>query len=104
MNLNKAYVYILSNKNRTVLYIGVTNDLERRIVEHRQGNGSLFTKKYNVNELVYYEIHSNIEQAIAREKQLKEWKRDWKLELIKTLNSEMTDLAKDWALPDFVND
>ncbi|MCW3102542.1 MAG: Excinuclease subunit domain protein [Bacteroidetes bacterium] len=100
MNLNKAYVYILSNKNRTVLYIGVTNDLERRINEHRQGTGSAFTKRYNVHELVYYEIHSNIEQAIAREKQLKEWKRNWKLELIKTLNAEMLDLATDWVLQD----
>ncbi|HEX8516120.1 MAG TPA: GIY-YIG nuclease family protein [Bacteroidia bacterium] len=57
MNLNKAYAYILSNKNRTVLYIGVTNNLERRIQEHRAGEGSVLTKKYNVTELLFYEIH-----------------------------------------------
>jgi putative endonuclease len=95
-NLNRAYVYILSNKNRTVLYIGVTNDLERRMVEHKNGIGSFFTKKYNVNDLVYYEIHNNINQAIAREKQLKEWKREWKVDLIKTANFKMVDLAFDW--------
>src|ERR1700745_3564111 len=96
MNLNRAYVYIVSNKNRTVLYIGVTNDLERRMSEHKDGTGSVFTKKYNAHELVYYEIHNNIKQAIDREKQLKEWKRSWKIDLIKTMNSEMFDLAFNW--------
>ena len=96
MNLNRAYVYILSNKHRNVLYIGVTNNLERRIAEHKSGRGSAFTKKYNVNELLFYEIHSNIKQAIEREKQLKEWKKDWKIDLIKTMNSELVDLAHDW--------
>ena len=96
MNLNKAYVYILSNKNRTVLYIGVTNNLERRIEEHKNGIGSVFTKRYNVHDLLYYEIHNNIKQAIKREKQLKEWKRIWKMDLIKTLNPEMLNLAFDW--------
>ncbi|MBA3971401.1 MAG: GIY-YIG nuclease family protein [Bacteroidetes bacterium] len=96
MNFNKAYVYILSNKHRNVLYIGVTNDLERRIAEHKNGVGSVFTKKYTAHELLYYEIHSNIKQAIAREKQLKEWKKDWKIDLIKTMNFEMNNLAHDW--------
>jgi putative endonuclease len=96
MNLNKAYVYILSNKNRTVLYIGVTNDLECRIAEHRKGLASAFTKKYNVHDLVYYEVHGSIIQAIKREKQLKEWKRVWKEELIKSKNPEMIDMACDW--------
>lgn len=97
MNLNRAYVYILSNKNRTVLYIGVTNDLERRIIEHKNGLSSSFTKKYNIHELLYFEIHNDIKQAIAREKQLKEWKREWKIELIKTMNTEMINLASDWV-------
>ena len=96
MNLNRAYVYILSNKNRTVLYIGVTNNLERRIAEHKSGVGVGFTHKYNAYELLYYEIHNEILQAIAREKQLKEWKRSWKIDLIKTMNSEMVNLAHDW--------
>ncbi len=98
MNLNRAYVYILSNKNRTVLYIGVTNDLERRMAEHKNGIGSSFTKKYNAHELLFYEIHNDITQAITREKQLKEWKREWKMDLIKTMNIEMLDLAFDWDM------
>ena len=97
MNLNNAYIYILSNKNRTVLYIGITNDLERRMAEHKSGTGSAFTKKYNISELLYYEVFDKIIDAIKREKQLKEWKREWKLELIKTMNSELLDLAVDWS-------
>ena len=97
MNLNNAYVYILSNKNRTVLYIGITNDLERRMAEHKSGTGSAFTKKYNISELLYYEVFDKIIDAIKREKQLKEWKREWKFELIKTMNSELLDLAVDWS-------
>jgi putative endonuclease len=98
MNLNRAYVYILSNKNRTVLYIGVTNDLERRMAEHKNGIGSSFIKKYNAHELLFYEIHNDINQAITREKQLKEWKREWKMDLIKTMNIEMLDLTCDWDM------
>jgi len=97
MNLNNAYIYILSNKNRTVLYIGITNDLERRMAEHKSGTGSAFTKKYNISELLYYEVFDKIIDAIKREKQLKEWKREWKFELIKTMNSELLDLAVDWS-------
>ncbi len=97
MNLNRAYVYILSNKNRTVLYIGVTNDLERRIKEHKEGTGAAFTKRYNVYDLVFYEIHNQIERVIKREKQIKEWKREWKLELIQESNPELLNLAEDWS-------
>jgi len=97
MNLNNAYVYILSNKNRTVLYIGITNDLERRVAEHKSGISSGFTKKYNVSELLYYEVFDKIIDAIKREKQLKEWKREWKIDLVKTMNLEMLDLAVDWS-------
>jgi putative endonuclease len=81
-SLYNAYVYMLSNKNRTVLYTGVTNNLERRMAEHRSGLCT-FTKRYNVHDLVYYEVHKDIGQAIAREKNIKNWKREWKEELIK---------------------
>jgi len=86
------YVYILSNWNRRVLYIGVTNDLERRIYEHKTGMIKGFTKKYNVHDLVYYETTDDIGVAIAREKQLKGWRRERKLELIKTINPEIKTL------------
>jgi putative endonuclease len=89
-----SYVYILSNDNRTVFYIGVTADLSRRLTEHRSGKGSLFCKKYNVTTLVYYELSIDIRSAIAREKQLKNWKREWKIDLIKSKNPEMKDLME----------
>ncbi len=76
MNLHRAYVYILSNKKRTIFYTGVTNNLERRIEEHRSGTGSGFTKRYNVHDLIFYEIHNNIGQAIRREKIIKKWKKE----------------------------
>ena len=86
----------MSNKNLTTFYTGVTNDLERRVKEHKNGNGSEFTSKYRLTHLVYYEMISDINKAIQREKQLKNWHRKWKIDLIKELNSEMLDLAKDW--------
>lgn len=86
----------MSNKNLTTFYIGVTNDLERRVKEHKSADGSEFTSKYKLSHLVYYEIISNIRIAIQREKQLKNWHREWKIDLIKELNPEMLDLAKDW--------
>ena len=89
-----SYVYILSNDNRTVFYTGVTADLSRRISEHRSGKGSVFCKKYYVKTLIYYELFIDIRQAIAREKQIKEWKREWKINLIKSRNPEMEDLLK----------
>jgi putative endonuclease len=97
MNLYKAFVYIMSNKSRTVFYIGVTNNLERRVKEHKTGLGSEFTSKYKLFELIYFEIISDIKTAIKREKQLKRWHREWKINLIKTLNPEMLDLAYDWV-------
>lgn len=96
MKLTNAFIYIMSNKNLTTFYIGVTNDLERRVKEHKQGDGSEFTSKYNLTHLVYYEIISDIKTAIKREKQLKNWHRDWKIDLIKELNPQMLDLAADW--------
>jgi len=96
MKLTNAFVYIMSNKNVTTFYIGVTNDLERRVKEHKEGNGSEFTSKYNLTHLLYYETISDIKTAISREKQLKNWHREWKINLIKELNPTMTDLAADW--------
>jgi putative endonuclease len=89
----KGYTYILTNKNRTVFYIGVSSDLENRLEIHSEGlNKSSFTARCKVTDLVYYEEHENIMDAIDREKQLKNWKREWKIELIKSVNPEMKNL------------
>jgi putative endonuclease len=85
----------MTNYNRNCYYVGVTNDLERRVREHRAGL-SIFTSKYQLKHLVYYEGISSIKSAIQREKQLKNWKREWKIELIKSENPELKDLAEDW--------
>ncbi|NOR58130.1 MAG: GIY-YIG nuclease family protein [Sulfurimonas sp.] len=90
--MKKSYVYILSNKNRTVLYIGVTNNLQRRMNEHKESRGSVFTKKYNIHELLYFEEFVSIVTAIKREKQLKKWNKDWKWDLIKEKNPKLTTL------------
>ena len=88
----RYYTYILANKTDTTLYIGVTNNLERRVVEHRTGLMPGFTQKYNCHKLVYFEEYSDVEQAIAREKQLKKWSRSKKDWLIDTMNKEREDL------------
>ena len=90
--MKESYVYLLSNKNRTVIYIGVTTNLIERIENHKNGTGSVFTKKYNINELMHFEIFTDINQAISREKQLKNWNREWKWNLIKQNNPEIIDL------------
>jgi putative endonuclease len=86
------YVYILTNKLSGVLYIGVTNDLIRRISEHREGLIGGFTQKYKTKRLVYFEEFEYIDKAIEREKQLKHWDRKWKIELIEAVNPEWQDL------------
>jgi len=87
------YIYILTNKINTVLYIGVTNNLARRIYEHKEKlNPDSFTSKYNVSKLVYYEIFDNACKAITREKQIKGWLRIKKINLIKNVNSNFNDL------------
>ena len=88
------YVYILTNKSNNVLYIGVTNDLVRRIYEHKNKMIGGFTKKYNLTKLVYYEATTDVRSAIEREKQLKNWHREWKVNLIKELNPEWKDLGE----------
>lgn len=100
MEYRKRYfVYILTNIHNTVLYTGVTNDLCRRIGEHRAGRGSEFTRKYKVGKLVYYEEGDNINIAIAREKQIKGGSRKKKLDLINAFNPEWKDLS-DVFLPE----
>ncbi|HEX2788402.1 MAG TPA: GIY-YIG nuclease family protein [Ignavibacteria bacterium] len=90
--MHKYYVYILASKRNGTLYIGVTNDLFKRIGQHKNGEIEGFTKRYNVNILVYYEETDDINGALQREKNLKKWKRKWKLELIEKINPEWKDL------------
>jgi putative endonuclease len=86
------YIYILASERNGTLYIGVTNDLYRRVYEHKQGRIEGFTRKYNVSILAYYEITSDVISAITREKQLKKWNREWKLRLIESRNPDWMDL------------
>lgn len=90
------FVYILSNKNRSVFYVGVTNDISRRVGEHKADEVSSFTKRYNCYELLYYEEYSSNAEAIGREKILKKFRRDWKFQLITAMNPNWEDLSKDW--------
>ena len=95
--MSKTYaVYILTNQEETTLYIGVTGNLKKRIWEHKNKVVEGFTKKYNISKLVYYEITEDVETALNREKQLKNWQRQWKIDLIKTLNPEFKDLSLEW--------
>ena len=87
------YIYILTNSTNSTLYIGVTNNLERRIYEHKNKLVEWFTKKYNLNKLVYFEEYLDIKDAINREKQLKKWKREWKERLIKEKNIFWNDIV-----------
>ena len=88
------FIYILASKRNGTLYIGVTNGLMKRIFQHKlNANNNSFALKYGVDKLVYYEIFDNIELAIAREKQLKKWKRAWKIELIEKNNPTWRDIS-----------
>jgi len=95
MNPKGGYIYIVSNKHRTVYYIGVTNNLYARAYQHKTGEGSAFTKKYNCCDLIYYEFFETIDTAIQREKRLKKWNRAWKEQLIRSINPEMRDLFEE---------
>jgi putative endonuclease len=86
------YVYILASKKNGTLYIGVTNNIARRAWQHREGEGAEFTAKYGVKRLVYIEEHSQIVNAIQREKTMKEWKRQWKIDLVEKNNPNWDDL------------
>ena len=95
MEIHIYYVYILTNANNTVLYTGVTNDLERRCWEHKKKINKGFTKKYNVEKLVYFEIFDLIDLAVAREKQIKGYSRNKKNELIGKFNEDWNELYVD---------
>ncbi|HCR92381.1 hypothetical protein A2875_00105 [Candidatus Gottesmanbacteria bacterium RIFCSPHIGHO2_01_FULL_46_14] len=88
------FVYILASKRSGTLYIGITNRITRRTLEHKLNIVEGFTKKYQVHSLVYYEIYTDVKEAIKREKQLKWWRRDWKIKLIETENPKWEDLYK----------
>jgi putative endonuclease len=90
------YVYILASRRNGTLYIGVTNDLERRVWEHKEGLVPGFTKKHGVKLLVYFQAFTDIGEAIHRETRLKKYKREWKMNLIQRENMEWCDLAEDW--------
>jgi putative endonuclease len=93
---HQYYIYILASQKNGTLYIGVKNDLERRVLEHKQKINEGFTSKYDVNRLVYFESFQYINDAILREKRLKKWNRQWKINLIEEENFEWNDLSEDW--------
>ncbi len=90
------YVYILASKRNGTLYVGVTSNLMKRLYEHKSGVIHGFTQEYKVHTLAYYEITTDVNAALTREKQLKKWNRAWKLELIEKMNPGWKDLSKDW--------
>ena len=88
----RGYVYIMASKPNGTLYIGVTSDLLKRVWEHRDGVADGFTRRYGCKTLVWFEVHDRIEEAIRREKQMKEWRRAWKIRQIVDMNPDWTDL------------
>ncbi|MCX7876561.1 MAG: GIY-YIG nuclease family protein [Melioribacteraceae bacterium] len=96
MKEHTYYVYILTNWNNKVMYVGMTNNLTRRIYEHKNKLVDGFTSKYNLNKLVYFEITSDIRTAIAREKEIKKWRREKKNKLVESINPEWKDLSDEF--------
>lgn len=93
MSTDKQYfVYILASQYKGTLYVGVTSNLVRRVYEHKEKQADGFTKKYDISMLVHYEVFQDAENAITREKQIKKWKRDWKVDLIEKANPDWQDL------------
>ena len=92
MKAKGGYIYIMSNAHRTVLYVGVTSNLYARVYQHKFEKGSSFTSKYNCKDLMFYEFHESIEAAIKKEKQMKKWKREFKENLINSINPDWEDL------------
>ena len=95
--MRSYWVYIMSGRTRT-LYIGVTNNIERRVYEHRKKSVPGFTSKYCLDRLVYFEEHVDIREAVGREKQIKPWRREKKVALLESLNPRWRDLSRDWHL------
>ena len=96
--MNDYYVYILTNEHGNVMYVGVTNNLEKRIAEHKTKLIKGFTSKYNIHKLVYFEQTPSIESAIMREKEIKKWRREKKNKLVETLNPKWQDLKETWEI------
>lgn len=94
--IHQYYLYIITNKKEGVLYIGVTNNIERRMFEHKNKLVKGFSSKYNLDKLVYFETYQYIEDAVKREKNMKKWKRDWKIKLIVKKNPTWKDLSEEW--------
>ena len=90
----KGYFYILSNSTRTLLYVGATKNLYKRLKLHQRGQGAAFTKKYHLNILIYYEEYEDLKDAFKREKQIKNWRKEWKWNLIKENNPDLIDLIE----------
>ena len=90
-----GYVYIMASQRNGTLYIGVTNDLVRRVTEHREGKIEGFTQRYDIKMLVWYEQTERMDDAIAQEKRMKEWQRDWKIQLIEKTNPDWQDLYEE---------
>ena len=93
--MKQYYVYILTNKTNKVLYIGITNNLVRRMYEHKNKLVEGFTKKYNLSKLIYFETTNDVNSALIREKQLKNWHRDWELNIINDHNPDWKDLSEE---------
>jgi len=93
--MKRGFIYILSNKKRNTFYVRVTNNLKKRIAEHKSGIGSKFSCKYKLTDLLYYGEIQGFRKAIDREKQLKNWDREWKINLIKSINPDLKDLFWD---------
>jgi putative endonuclease len=96
VNERRYYVYLLTNWNNRVIYVGVTNDLTRRINEHKNKLVEGFTKTYNVDKLVYFEETNDVNSALAREKEIKKWRREKKNNLVLRMNPKWNDLSKEW--------
>ena len=90
------YVYIIVNQHNTVMYVGVTNDLQRRVYEHKAGLVEGFTRRYNINKLVYFESTIDVSSAISREKEIKKWRREKKNNLVESVNADWCDLNLSW--------
>lgn len=96
-NENQYYVYLLTNWNNKVTYVGINNDLRRRLFEHRNKLVKGFTEKYNITKLVYFETTTDVTSAIAREKGIKKWRREKKNKLVETINADWQDLSAGWG-------
>lgn len=94
--MKKYFVYIITNKRNTVFYTGFTDNVERRVFEHKHKLQPGFSKRYNCDKLVYFEEYSSVEEALDREKQIKRYKREWKINLINSINPEWSDLYEDF--------